>query len=119
MNSDELRAYCMMKTGANEGFPFGDDVLVIKVASKMFAILAEEDGTPKISLKCDPEIALQLREEFSAVKPGYHLNKQHWNTVWVDGTIPDDRIKHMIDDSYLLVFKSLKRSEREDVSKMN
>ncbi len=118
MDSEELRAYCMMKPGTSEGFPFGDDVLVVKVGSKIFAILAEKDGVPKISLKCDPVLALQLREEFDSVQPGYHLNKQHWNTVRGDGTVPGDRLRQMIDHSYDLVFKSLKRSERDAILKI-
>ncbi len=118
MNSDELRAYCMQKPGANDGFPFGDDVLVVKVMSKIFAILSEMDGVPKIALKCDPMLAMQLREEFEAVQPGYHLNKRHWNTVRVDGTIPVERLREMIDHSYDLVSKSLKRSERDAILKI-
>jgi predicted DNA-binding protein (MmcQ/YjbR family) len=82
----------------------------------MFALISESEGKPWISLKCDPLLAQILRQKYEAVVPGYHLNKTHWNTVLIDGTIPDDEVREMIDHSYELVFKSLKKSERESLT---
>lgn len=115
MNFQEIKNYCLSKTGAIEDFPFGPEPLVIKVASKMFAILNIKDEKACISLKCDPFIAETLRQQYPSVKPGYHLNKQHWNTVTVDGTIPDSEILWMIDHSYDLIVKSLTKVERASV----
>ncbi len=115
MNTNEIRAYCLGKAGAFEDFPFGDDVLVMKVGSKMFAILAEHEDGPRISLKCDPMLALSLREQYASVKPGYHLNKQHWNTIHVDGSIQREKLEEWIDLSYDLVYKTLKKSEKEKI----
>ncbi len=92
----------MKKAGVTEGLPFGEDTLVFKVNGKIFA-LANLDGEPRLNLKCDPSYALELREMHSSVLPGYHMNKKHWNTVIVDGTIPDREIFRWIDHSYGLV----------------
>ncbi|MFZ5644888.1 MAG: MmcQ/YjbR family DNA-binding protein [Bacillota bacterium] len=113
MDIQSLRSYTLSKKGAEEDFPFGEDVMVIKVGGKMFALISERDGTPKITLKCDPVIAGGLRQKYSAVTPGYYMNKQHWNTVEIDGSIPDNEIMEMVDLSYALVFKGLKKAERE------
>ncbi|MDF2717394.1 MAG: hypothetical protein K0R28_4319 [Paenibacillus sp.] len=115
MNKKELAAYCLTKKGAREDYPFGPDPLVIKVGSKMFALLSDHDGFDNIALKCDPETAYLLRQQYSAVKPGYHLNKQHWNTVVIDGTVPDDEIRDMIDHSYTIVVRKLTRAEKEQL----
>ena len=103
---------CSTLPGAVEDYPFGDDVAVFKVAGKMFALvsLAGEPGT--VNLKCDPEWALELRDRYEAVRPGYHQNKRHWNTVELDGTVDDDELREMIDHSYELVVSGLPRSER-------
>ncbi|MFZ4400651.1 MAG: MmcQ/YjbR family DNA-binding protein [Bacteroidales bacterium] len=106
MNIEELREYCLLKKGTIECFPFDDVTLVFKVSGKMFA-LTNLDGDLSINLKCDPEKAVELREQFPAVKPGYHMNKKLWNTVEIDGSIRDDLIKNWIDDSYDLVVLSL------------
>ena len=113
MNELSLRSYCLKKKGATEDLPFGDDVLVIRVASKMFALIKSEDGVFRINLKCDPVLALQLRRKYSSVTPGYHMNKKHWNSVYLDGSIPEEDIMQMVDHSYDLVFKGLKKSERK------
>lgn len=113
MNSAELAAYCLSKKGAREDYPFGPEPLVVKVGSKMFALLSGGSEEASISLKCDPETAYLLRQQYAAVKPGYHLNKQHWNTVQIDGTMSDDVIREMIDDSYALVARKLTRAEKE------
>lgn len=116
MNRNELRAYCLSKPAATEDFPFGDDPAVMKVMGKMFALLPL-NGTA-ISLKCDPTWAVILRQTYPAVKPGYHLNKKHWNGVEMDGSVPDDEIRDMIDHSYDLVVKGLTRAQRKELSRL-
>jgi predicted DNA-binding protein (MmcQ/YjbR family) len=115
-----LRNYCASRSGAVEDYPFGEDTVVYKVAGKMFALipLDNRDQPPTINLKCDPTLAEILRNIYDAVQPGYHMNKRHWNTVTVDGSIPDDEIYDMIDQSYALVVKSLKKDEREQLAKL-
>lgn len=114
MNMSGLAAYCLTQPGARKDYPFGPEPLVMKVGPKMFALLSVgEGGRPSISLKCDPELAYLLRQQYAAVKPGYHLNKQHWNTVVIDGTVPDEELRGMIDDSYALVARSLTKAEKE------
>lgn len=106
MNIESLREYVLKKPSVTEGFPFGEDTLVFKVKEKIF-LLASLDGSPlQFNVKCDPERAVQLREDHpGSVLPGYHMNKKHWNTVIVDGRLPAKLIKEMIDDSYALVQK--------------
>jgi len=99
MDIVSLRDYCINKKGASESFPFGDDTLVFKVRGKIFA-LVNLDGDLSINLKCDPALAIELREHYSAVLPGYHMNKKHWNTIGLDGSIPDREIYSWIDHSY-------------------
>lgn len=111
MNFADVRRYLMAKQGVTEERPFGPDVLVYKVVGKMFALLPE-DPPLSISLKCDPDDALALRDMYTAVQPGYHLNKKHWNTVTIDGSIPTPEIQRMIDHSYDLVVQGLKQAER-------
>ncbi|GAA3400198.1 MmcQ/YjbR family DNA-binding protein [Paenibacillus hodogayensis] len=115
MDYKELTAYCLSKTGAYEDYPFGPDPLVMKVASKIFAFFSVVDGWIHIALKCEPEAAELLRLEYAAVKPGYHLNKRHWNTVVIDGTIPAEELRGMIDHSYTLVVRKLTRAEKERI----
>jgi len=97
-----LRDYCISKKESNESFPFGDDTLVFKVNGKIFA-LVNLDGDLSINLKCDPALAIELRERYSSVTPGYHMNKKHWNTVTLDGSVPDKEIFGWIDHSYDLI----------------
>jgi predicted DNA-binding protein (MmcQ/YjbR family) len=111
-----VREYVLAKPGAAETYPFGSQPLVAKVGGKIFALLAEEALPPAISLKCEPQQAQFLRDSFPAVQPGYHLNKEHWNTVTLDGSIPDEGIQSMIDDSYRLVVQSLSRAARQKLS---
>lgn len=115
MDIKALSSYCLSKKSSLEDYPFGNDVLVIKVASKMFALIAYHNNQLTISLKCDPFIAENLRQQYSSVTPGYHLNKNHWNTVLIDGTIPELELFTMIDHSYELVFKGLKKSEKDAI----
>jgi predicted DNA-binding protein (MmcQ/YjbR family) len=102
MDIVSIREYCISKKGVTESFPFGDDTLVFKKNGKIFA-LANLEGDLSLNLKCDPAFALELREKYSAVLPGYHMNKKHWNTVNIDGTVPDTEILSWIDHSYDLV----------------
>ncbi len=112
MKNQDYIDYCLSRKGANKDYPFGPDALVVKVGSKMFAILSENSDSLHISLKCDPLVARDLRDQYSAITPGYHLNKQHWNTVVVDGSVPDEELKWMIDHSYALVVKGLTKAEK-------
>ena len=104
MNIESLREYCISKPGATESFPFGDDTLVFKVNNKMFALVIL-DGDLSINLKCNPDLAVELREKYAAVTPGYHMNKKYWNTVLCDGSVPDPLIETWIDNSYNLILK--------------
>jgi predicted DNA-binding protein (MmcQ/YjbR family) len=97
-----LREYCISKKGATESFPFGDDTLVFKVKDKIFA-LVNLDGEHSINLKCDPALAIELRERYSDVTPGYHMNKKHWNTVMLNGSVPDKELFSWVDHSYDLI----------------
>jgi len=102
MNIETIRDYCISKKEVTEGFPFGDDTLVFKKRGKIFA-LANLDGDLSLNLKCDPDYAIELREKYPAVTPGYHMNKKHWNTVNIDGSVPDKEIFSWIDHSYNLI----------------
>jgi len=102
MNIETVRDYCLSKSGATESFPFGDDTLVFKVGGKIF-VLANLEGDLTLNLKCDPSLALELRERYSSVIPGFHMNKKHWNTILLDGSIPDKEVLSWIDHSYELV----------------
>jgi len=106
MNIEELREYCVSKKGVTESFPFDDVTLVFKAMNKMYALVSL-DGDLRISLKCDPERAISLREEYPAVTEGYHLNKKLWNTIRIDGSVSTELIKEWIDHSYDLIIKSL------------
>lgn len=112
MDAGATRDYFLDKPGAFEDFPFGPDVAVFKVVSKMFGTLGWEDGLARINLKCDPAQAQILRDMFDAVLPGYHMNKTHWNTVLLDGSVPTGELQRMIDHSYALVAKSLTKAQR-------
>ncbi len=109
MNIETIREYILQKSSVTEGFPFGEDTLVFKVNGKIF-LLAGLDETPlQFNVKCDPEKAIQLREDHpESVLPGYHMNKKHWNTIIVDGRLSAKQLKEMIDDSYTLVAKTKK-----------
>lgn len=102
MNIEILREYCISKRDVTESFPFGDDTLVFKIKGRIFALVNLE-GDLSINLKCDPVLAIELRERYSSVIPGYHMNKKHWNTINIDGSVPDKEIFSWIDHSYNLV----------------
>ena len=112
MQSDSFREYCLTKAGATEGSPFGPDNIVFKVGGKMFALLGLEGVPARCNLKCEPDRALDLRDRYEQVTPGYHMNKKHWNTVELGTGIPDREVRKMIDHSYELVVQSLRRKER-------
>ena len=112
MNPAELRDYCLSFRGAEETFPFGPETSVFKVAGKMFALSQLGADSLRVSVKCEPELARALREAYAAVIPGYHLNKRHWNTVIIDGSLSDGAINVMIEDSYDLVVSKLPRADR-------
>jgi predicted DNA-binding protein (MmcQ/YjbR family) len=113
MDLDEALARCLALPGAAETYPFGDEVAVIKVAGRMFALLPLDATAASVSLKCDPDLATALRARYPAVTPGYHLNKRHWNTVMLDGTVPDDEVQEWIEHSYDLVVAKLPRHRRD------
>jgi predicted DNA-binding protein (MmcQ/YjbR family) len=102
MNIESLREYCISKADVTEGFPFGENTLVFKAKEKIFA-LVNLHGDLSINLKCDPAFAIELREKYTSVSPGYHMNKKHWNTILLDGSIPDKELFLWIDHSYNLV----------------
>ena len=118
MHLDELRDYCLSKKGVEEGFPFGGDTLVFKVMGKAF-LLTGFDSTPvQFNVKCDPEKAIELREQYSCVLPGYHMNKKHWNTILADGSVSNKQLKEWITDSYDLVVSGLPKVQQKKLASM-
>lgn len=115
MNIEELRDYCLQKQGVTEGFPFGEDTLVFKVGEKLF-LLTSLEQSDRFNVKCDPERAVELRERYSEVKPGFHMNKVHWNTVHMDGRLTEKQLRDMIDHSYELVLKSLPKKQQDIIN---
>jgi predicted DNA-binding protein (MmcQ/YjbR family) len=113
MDLEQFREYCLKKHGVTEGTPFGEDVLVFKIGGKMFALAALDEVPSTVNLKCDPDLALELRDRYEQVRPGYHMNKRHWNTVEIDSGIPEAEMRRMIDHSYELVVKSLPKAKRK------
>jgi predicted DNA-binding protein (MmcQ/YjbR family) len=112
MDIESIREYCLAKEEVEEGFPFGETTLVFKVKGKIFLITGLENPVLQFNIKCDPEQAIEWREQYAAVQPGYHMNKKLWNTVIVDGSIPGRVLRGMIDDSYRLVVQSLPKKLR-------
>ncbi|OGU16383.1 MAG: MmcQ-like protein [Geobacteraceae bacterium GWC2_53_11] len=117
MTYSELENLLLSRRGAALDYPFGPDAAVFKVAGKMFALVAGRDEPLRISLKCDPAEADFFRSIYIAIKPGYHLNKRHWNTITLDGSVPDSLLHKMIDSSYALVVKGLTKAGREQLTK--
>ena len=115
-DADSVRQYCLSKSGASEDMPFGEGTLVFRVMGKMFALLGIDEVPPSINLKCNPERAEELRERFDAVRPGYHQNKKHWNTVTIDGSLSAPEMRAMIDHSYDLVVAGLTRRQRDELA---
>jgi predicted DNA-binding protein (MmcQ/YjbR family) len=112
MDIEKIRDYCITKPHVSEEFPFDEVTLVFKVAGKMFALTSLNESPAAIALKCDPEKAVELREQYPCVQPGYHFNKKHWNTINLDSSVPDKLIKEWIDHSYNLVIAGLPKNQR-------
>jgi predicted DNA-binding protein (MmcQ/YjbR family) len=110
MDAAALRAWCLEQPGAIEDFPFGPEHSVFKVGGKIFAISALEREPLEVSVKCEPELAVALRDSYPAIRPGYHLNKRHWNTVHLDGKLPDSMVEQMVEDSYDLIVARLPKA---------
>jgi predicted DNA-binding protein (MmcQ/YjbR family) len=117
LNLENFRTYCLAKKGVTEEMPFGEETLVYKVVGKMFALTNLTDFS-SINLKADPEKAVEQRERYSAVTPGYHMNKKHWNTITLDGSLSDKMIKSWVDDSYDLVVAGLTKKLRTALEKL-
>lgn len=115
MNIEGIRSYCLQKNGVEESFPFDEDTLVFKVGGKIFLLLSLNSDPIQFNVKCDPEKAVELREEYSSVLPGYHMSKKHWNTIIYDGTARDVLIKEWIDHSYELVFSGLTKKIKDQL----
>ncbi|HVK47451.1 MAG TPA: MmcQ/YjbR family DNA-binding protein [Pseudobacter sp.] len=117
MNIDTLRAYCLSKPAVEETLPFGPDTLVFKVAGKVFLLTGLDSDPLSFNVKCDPDLAVELRERYDAVQPGYHMNKKHWNTITVDGSVSGKLLREWIDHSYELVVNSLPAKIRSTIKK--
>jgi len=115
VNIEQLREHCISKPGVSEGLPFGEDTLVFKVGGKIFLLIGLSEAN-RFNVKCDPELAVELRERFNEVQPGYHMNKTHWNTVYMDGGLNDKQLCDMIDHSYNLILKSLPKKLQEEIA---
>lgn len=118
MDIERYREYCIAKPGVTEGFPFDEQVLVFKVMGKMFA-LTDVDSFEYINLKCDPERAVELREQYDAIRPGYHMHKAQWNSVYMDGSLPDTLVLELIDHSYELIVAKLTKKLREELNSLS
>jgi predicted DNA-binding protein (MmcQ/YjbR family) len=115
MDIEQLREYCLLKPGVEETLPFGPDTLVYKVIGKVFLLTGLDTEELRFNVKCDPDKAIELREQFSCVLPGYHMNKKHWNTVVVNGSVSTKQLTEWIDDSYELVVQSFPKKVREEL----
>ena len=115
---DDWRAFCLSMPAATEDMPFGPEFLVYKVAGKIFAIFVWQDEPPRMNLKCEPNLALSLRQQYPSVTAGYHMNKKHWNTVQLDGTIDEETIQDWVRASYDLVYASLTKKIRQQMVSM-
>jgi predicted DNA-binding protein (MmcQ/YjbR family) len=118
MNIEELREYCISIKGVQEDLPFGPDTLVFKVMGKLFLLTGLDSHPIQFNVKCDPEKAIQLREQYSSILPGYHMNKKHWNTIIVDGSVSDELLKEWIKDSYDLVLSGLSKIQQKKFAEM-
>lgn len=119
MNIEEIRDYCLAKPGVTESFPFDETTLVFKVMNKMFALTGLDGDPPFINLKCDPERAIELREEYEEIHPGWHMNKAQWNSVYYTGGLPRDLVLELIHHSYELVVQGLKKKDREALDQLS
>jgi predicted DNA-binding protein (MmcQ/YjbR family) len=119
MNIEQFRSYCLSKPGVTEDTPFGPDTLCIRIMGKIFAITGLDSTDFKVNLKCEPEYALELREQYPEVQPGWHMNKKHWNTVDFEGSLDEKTIRLLIDHSYEQVSKTLKKAEKESLKSLS
>jgi len=115
MKQEDVIQYCLGKPEAVETFPANDDASVYKVRHKMFALVGDNQGVGRVNLKCDPDKAIELREKYPSIIPGYHMNKRHWNTILLDSSVPADKIRQLIDHSYGLVVNGLMDGERNEM----
>jgi predicted DNA-binding protein (MmcQ/YjbR family) len=115
MNIEQFRSYCLAKKHVTESFPFDEITLVFKVANKMFALTSLNKQPTTVNLKCDPEKAIQLREEYSDIIEGYHMSKKHWNTITIDGNLSNKLIEELIDHSYNLVIEGLSKKLQKEL----
>jgi predicted DNA-binding protein (MmcQ/YjbR family) len=115
MNIETLREYCLSKKAVTEDFPFGETTLVFRVKNKIFLLVSLDASPLQFNAKCEPDKAVELREQYDAIQPGYHMNKKHWNTVVIDGSVSSALIKEMIDDSYNLIVQYLPKKLREEL----
>ena len=115
MNIETLREYCLSKKAVTEDFPFGEDTLVFRVLNKIFLLVSLSSNPLLFNAKCDPDKAIELRDQYDVVQPGYHMNKKHWNTIIMNGSLSNAQLKEMIDDSYNLIVQSLPKKERENL----
>jgi predicted DNA-binding protein (MmcQ/YjbR family) len=113
---EDVREYCLLLPEVTEGYPFGEDHLVFKVKDKMFCLMSLEAFPSTMNLKCEPDRAIELREQYDGIAPGYHMNKKHWNTLTLDGSIPDDVVLELVRHSFDRVVKGLKKSERDEIN---
>ena len=118
MNIEELRSYCILKKGVEECFPFDEETLVFKVMGKAFLLTGIDSKPVEFNVKCEPELAISLREKYDCVKPGYHMNKKHWNTVVCDGSVGQKQLKNWIDHSYDQVVAGLTKKQKADLENM-
>jgi predicted DNA-binding protein (MmcQ/YjbR family) len=115
LNVEELRDYCLQKSGVTEGMPFGNDTLVFRVGNKIFLLMSLNTGN-RFNVKCDPELAIELRDRHAEVIPGFHMNKTHWNSVYTDGNLTNKQLCEMIDHSYSLILKSLPKVLQAEIT---
>ena len=115
MNIETLREYCLSKKAVTEDFPFGETTLVFRVKNKIFLLVSLDASPLQFNAKCEPDKAVELREQYDAIQPGYHMNKKHWNTVIIDGSVSTSLLKEMIDDSYKLIVQSLPKKTRDNL----
>ena len=117
MNVEEFRMYCLNKPCVTEEFPFDETTLVFKVCGKMFALTGLDEMEFKVNLKCDPDRSLELREAYDSIRPGFHMNKHHWNTIHVDGSFSDNFFYELVDHSYEMVIKGFNKKQREQLER--
>ncbi|RXJ54139.1 MmcQ/YjbR family DNA-binding protein [Candidatus Marinarcus aquaticus] len=115
MNLEQIETIFMAKQGATKDFPFGDDTMVFKVMDKMFGLISLKKNPLNINLKCDPNDAIAYRDIYECVNPGYHMNKKHWNTITLDGTIKEEILKDMVNESYDLIVSKLTKKQKEEL----